>query len=430
MAGPSAVTTKPQDGNVNDRTLFFMSLALFFIWGFATVLIDILIPKFRGLYNLSYAEAMLTQSAFFLGYFVFSIPAGNLVAKVGYMRGIIAGLGVMIGGCILFVLATHVGIYPGFLFALFVLAAGITILQVAANAVISIAGAAETSSARLTLAQAFNSFGTFIGPFVGAKLILEGGPEIPKDISTLTPEALNALRAAEAAALQAPYLGIASVLVLILIVFYMKRDLLPPMAKTETPTGLGFHLLANKKILFGVIAIFTYVGAEVAIGSVLVNYLSQASILGSTEAQAGKLVALYWGGAMVGRFAGSYILSRFPAGQVLAVFAVAAIALAALAMVLTGPIAAIAILSIGLFNSIMFPTIFSQTVICLNDEDTPKAAALLCMGIVGGAILPLVTGFAADSVGLSVALIVPILGYAWLVFFGLFVHRQNTAPAT
>ena len=153
MAGPSAVTTKPQEGNVNDRTLFFMSLALFFIWGFATVLIDILIPKFRGLYNLSYAEAMLTQSAFFLGYFVFSIPAGNLVAKVGYMRGIIAGLGVMIGGCILFVLATHVGIYPGFLFALFVLAAGITILQVAANAVISIAGAAETSSARLTLGR-------------------------------------------------------------------------------------------------------------------------------------------------------------------------------------------------------------------------------------------------------------------------------------
>ncbi|MFN8732483.1 MAG: glucose/galactose MFS transporter, partial [Hyphomonadaceae bacterium] len=349
---------------------------------------------------------------------------------VGYMRGIIAGLGVMIGGCVLFVLATHVGIYPGFLFALFVLAAGITILQVAANAVISIAGAAETSSARLTLAQAFNSFGTFIGPFVGAKLILEGGPEIPKDISTLTPEALNALRAAEATALQAPYLGIATVLVLIMIVFYMKRDMLPPMAKTETPTGLGFHLLANKKVLFGVIAIFTYVGAEVAIGSVLVNYLSQASILGSTEAQAGKLVALYWGGAMVGRFAGSYILSRFPAGQVLALFAVLAIVLAALAMVLTGQIAAIAILSIGLFNSIMFPTIFSQTVIGLNDEDTPKAAALLCMGIVGGAILPLVTGFAADSVGLSVALIVPILGYAWLVFFGLFVHRQNTAPAS
>jgi FHS family L-fucose permease-like MFS transporter len=188
--------------------------------------------------------------------------------------------------------------------------------------------------------------------------------------------------------------------------------------------------LANKKVLFGVIAIFTYVGAEVAIGSVLVNYLSQASILGSTEAQAGKLVALYWGGAMVGRFAGSYILSRFPAGQVLAVFAVLAIVLAALAMVLTGQIAAIAILSIGLFNSIMFPTIFSQTVIGLNDEDTPKAAALLCMGIVGGAILPLVTGFAADSVGLSVALIVPILGYAWLVFFGLFVHRQNTAAAS
>lgn len=429
MAGPSAVNVQPQAGNVNDRTLFFMSLALFFIWGFATVLIDILIPKFRGLYNLSYAEAMLTQSAFFLGYFVFSIPAGNLVAKVGYMRGIIAGLAVMIGGCLLFVLATHLEIYWGFLFALFVLAAGITILQVAANAVISIAGAAETSSARLTLAQAFNSFGTFIGPYVGAKLILEGGPEIPKDISTLTPDALEALRAAEAAALQTPYLGIASVLVLIMIVFYLKRDLLPPLAKTETSKGVGFHLLANRKILFGVLAIFAYVGAEVAIGSVLVNYLSQASVLGTTEAKAGKLVALYWGGAMVGRFVGSFILSRFPAGKVLATFAIIAIGLAGLAMVLSGQFAAIAILSIGLFNSIMFPTIFSQTVIGLNDEDTPKAAALLCMGIVGGAILPLVTGYAADHIGLSLALIVPILGYAWLVYFGLFIHRQNAASA-
>lgn len=429
MAGPSAVNVQPQAGNVNDRTLFFMSLALFFIWGFATVLIDILIPKFRGLYNLSYAEAMLTQSAFFLGYFVFSIPAGNLVAKVGYMRGIIAGLAVMIGGCLLFVLATHLEIYWGFLFALFVLAAGITILQVAANAVISIAGAAETSSARLTLAQAFNSFGTFIGPYVGAKLILEGGPEIPRDISTLTPDALEALRAAEAAALQTPYLGIASVLVLIMIVFYLKRDLLPPLAKTETSKGVGFHLLANRKILFGVLAIFAYVGAEVAIGSVLVNYLSQASVLGTTEAKAGKLVALYWGGAMVGRFVGSFILSRFPAGKVLATFAIIAIGLAGLAMVLSGQFAAIAILSIGLFNSIMFPTIFSQTVIGLNDEDTPKAAALLCMGIVGGAILPLVTGYAADHIGLSLALIVPILGYAWLVYFGLFIHRQNAASA-
>ena len=425
MASPAPTVSSPDSAQVNDRTIFLISLALFFIWGFATVLIDILIPKFRGLFDLSFAEAMLTQFAFFLGYFVFSLPAGSLVAKVGYMRGIMAGLAVMIGGCLIFIVATHVGVYPGFLLALFVMAAGITILQVAANAVISIAGAPETSSARLTLAQAFNSFGTFIGPFVGAKLLLEGGPEIPADISTLSPEALAALRAAEASALQVPYLGIAFVLIVVFAVFHFKRDMLPPLAQSDSKAGLGLGLLANRRVLFGVIAIFTYVGAEVSVGSILVNYLSQPSVLGTSEAAAGQLVALYWGGAMVGRFVGSVILSRFPAGRVLAVFAAMAIVLAALGIVLTGQIAAITILSIGLFNSIMFPTIFSQSVLGLSDRDTPKAAALLCMGIVGGAILPVLTGLAADHLGLSNALIVPILGYSWLVFFGLFVHRQS-----
>lgn len=425
LAPLSTPSGAPSAAGSNDRTLFILTLGLFFIWGFATVLIDILIPKLRGLFELSFAEAMLTQFAFFLGYFIFSLPSGAIVARIGYIRGIILGLAVMTVGCLLFVPAARLGLYPGFLAALFIMAAGITLLQVAANAVISITGPAQSSSARLTLAQAFNSFGTFIGPMVGAAIILDEGIAKPADISALSPDALAAIRSAEAAAVLPPYLGIAVILVVLMAIFFVKRDLLPRSAPEAASSGLGLHLLRNRRVAFGVIAIFTYVGAEVSIGSLLVNYLAQSDVLGSTEAQAGRLIALYWGGAMVGRFAGSWILARVTPGRVLAIAAIIAIALAALSGVSSGIIAAGAILAIGLFNSVMFPTIFSQSVIGLGEIDTPKAAALLCMGIVGGAILPVLTGLLADAAGLRWSLLVPVLGYAWLVLFGLYLTRSN-----
>ena len=429
MAMTPTTAVRPIASTNADKTLFLLSLALFFIWGFATVLIDILIPNLRGLFELSFAEAMLTQFAFFLGYFVFSLPAGSIVARVGYIRGIILGLAVMTVGCLMFVPAARIGVYPGFLFALFTMAAGITVLQVSANAVISITGDPARASARLTLAQAFNSFGTFIGPMVGAALILDEGIVPSGDVTALAPEALAAIRSAEAAAVLPPYLGIAAVLVVLMAIFWVKRDMLPRSAPEAASAGLGLHLLANRRVLFGVIAIFAYVGAEVSIGSLLVNYLAQASVLGSSEAEAGRLIALYWGGAMVGRFAGSWILARLSPGRVLAAAAVIAIALAALSGVSTGLTAAIAILAIGLFNSIMFPTIFSQSVIGLGESDTPKAAALLCMGIVGGAVLPVATGLLADAAGLGWSLLVPILGYAWLIFFGFYVARRTPRDA-
>lgn len=420
MAAPARAGSAAPRGH---RTLFYLSLVLFFAWGFATVLIDILIPKFRGLFELSFAEAMLTQFAFFLGYFVFSLPAGVIVARLGYMRGIVAGLVVMAAGCLLFVPAAWIAVYPAFLAALFVMAAGITILQVAANAVISLAGAAESSSARLTLAQAFNSFGTFIGPYVGARLILEGSVANegaaggPVDAAT---------RAAELAELQLPYVVIGVGLLAIAIVFFVRRNLLGDSLRPEPPHGLGLDLLRDRRLLFGVIAIFTYVGAEVSIGSLLANYLSQPGVLGVSVADAGKLVALYWGGAMVGRFAGALLLARISPGKLLAAFAGIAILLAAASGFSSGMVAGVTILAIGLFNSIMFPTIFSQAVRDLGDRAS-QGAALLCMAIVGGALLPVATGAVADGFGLAAALIVPILGYSWIVYYGRYLARADAA---
>ena len=417
-----AQPTSSEAGPSGHRTLFYLSLMLFFAWGFATVLLDILVPKFRGLFELSFAEAMLTQFAFFLGYFVFSLPAGAIVARLGYMRGIVAGLFVMATGCLLFIPAGQLAVYPAFLVALFVMAAGITILQVAANAVISLAGKADSSSARLTLAQAFNSFGTFIGPYVGAKLILEGS--VANEGGTAGVAVDPAVRAAELATLQTPYVVIGAGLLLIALIFFLRRNLLGDSLRPEPPKGLGLDLLRDRRLLFGVIAIFTYVGAEVSIGSLLVNYLSQPGVLGVTAANAGKLVALYWGGAMIGRFAGAAMLSRISAGKLLAAFAAVAMLLAAVSGMSAGTIAAVTILGIGLFNSIMFPTIFSQAVRDLGDRAS-QGAALLCMGIVGGALLPVATGIVADRFGLSVALAVPILGYAWVLFYGRYLARAD-----
>ena len=328
-------------------------------------------------------------------------------------------------GCLMFAPAARMGLFEGFLLALFIMAAGITTLQVAANAVIATVGAPETSSARLTLAQAFNSFGTFLGPLIGASLILSDDVELPGDVSSLSPDALTALRAAEAAVVQTPFLGIAALLVVLMAVFWAKRDLLPRVDPALLPAhSFGLGLLKRRRLLFGVIAIFTYVGAEVSIGSILANYLMQPGVLGITALRAGQLVSLYWGGAMVGRFIGAYVLRLAKPGHVLAACAAMAILLAIVSGLTGGIVAAVAILGIGLFNSIMFPTIFALSLEGVGDE-APKASALLCMGIVGGAILPVATGAVADAAGLAAALVIPILGYLWIIVFGQYTARHS-----
>jgi MFS transporter, FHS family, L-fucose permease len=392
-------------------------VALFFAWGFATVLNDTLIPKLKGLFELSYTEVMLTQFCWFLAYLIFSIPAGLLLTRIGYVRGIIVGLATMAAGYMLFVPAALAGVYPGFLGALFIVAAGITILQVAANPLIALLGAPATSHSRLNLAQAFNSVGTMIGPYIGAILILSTGVAIP-EAAKLTPATLATYRQSEAHAMQWPFLAFAALLVGLGYVFWRLRRAPLPLVDKAASLGSTLALLKNPRLAFGMLSIFIYVGAEVSIGSVMTNYLMLPHTLGLVAKDAGQMLSLYWGGAMVGRFVGAGALRVVRAGPALSFCAIVACLLAVTSAFSAGPVAAFTLVAIGLFNSIQFPTIFTIAIEGENG-DTPQASALLCMAIVGGAVIPVITGALADRVGLSLALLVPAACYVWIAAYGV-----------
>ena len=396
--------------------------ALFFIFGGITSLNDVVIPKLKGLFTLTYGEVMLVQSAFFTAYFVVSLPAAAIVRRVGYMRTAAIGLLMMMAGCLLFVPASSSGLFVTFLAALFVLAAGITIVQVVANPLISMLGSAATAHSRLTFAQAFNSLGTTIFPYVGSILIL--GSLAKVDPSRLTGSALAAFRTQDTHVIVGTYLGLASVLVVVAAVVWLRRNRLVETALEDVTIRHLLDLLRQRRFAFGALSIFLYVGAEVAIGSLIVNYLMQGTVLGLGQEQAGKHVPFYWGGAMVGRFAGAYLLRLFSPGKVLACAAAAVLALLLISANATGTVSGWALLAIGLFNSIMFPTIFSLA----SEGLGPRAAegsGIICVAIVGGAIVPLLTGHAADWVGLKTALIVPAICYASILSFGLYARRPK-----
>ncbi|MDE2072370.1 MAG: MFS transporter, partial [Alphaproteobacteria bacterium] len=272
-------------------------VALFFVWGFATVLNDTLIPKLKALFALNYTEVMLTQFCFFIGYFLFSVPAGRMLERLGYMRTIVIGLCVMAAGCLMFSPAAMIGVYPVFLAALFVVAAGITILQVAANPFIAVLGPEETSHSRLNLAQAFNSLGTFVGPWVGASLLLSHQFVAP-DPRSLSASALSAIRIREAQSIQFLFVTIAAVLAVLALVFWGKRRAAAAMGQENPAKAAPVWrvVLEHPRLALGVVSIFVYVGAEVSIGSIMTNYLMQASVLGVAAVTAGHLVSLYWGG--------------------------------------------------------------------------------------------------------------------------------------
>jgi FHS family L-fucose permease-like MFS transporter len=416
-----------ENGNGTRHIVPFV-VALFFAWGFATVLNDTLIPKLKGLFELSYAEVMLTQFCFFLGYLFFSIPAGLLLSRVGYVWGIVTGLIVMGFGYLLFVPAALLGVYPGFLAALFIVAGGITILQVAANPLIALLGPPEGSHSRLTLAQAFNSIGTTVGPFIGAALILSTGVAIPV-AARFSPATLAAYRKTAAYALQWPFLAFAGLLLALAVVFwFLRRAQLPTVNKAATLKDT-FALLKNSRLAFGMLSIFIYVGAEVSIGSVMANYLMLPHTLGLVAERAGEMVSLYWGGAMIGRFIGSAALRYVPAGRALTICAIVACLLAVTSAFSAGLFAAVTLLAVGLFNSIQFPTIFTLAIEG-EEDDTPEASALLCMAIFGGAVIPLITGTVADRVGLSLALFVPAACYIWIAAYGIISAAPVTRPAT
>jgi len=408
----------------SDKNPYFGSLAiltsLFFIWGFITCLNDILIPHLKSVFTLSYTEAMLVQFCFFAAYFVVSIPSGYLVEKIGYKNGIIAGLSVAGVGCLLFYPAAGSHSYPLFLAAFFVLASGITLLQVAANPYVTILDNPETASSRLTMTQAFNSLGTTLAPYFGALFILGTAVKTADEIKLLNVGELSSYQAAQAAAVQTPYLLLAAILFFIAVVFALIK--LPEIEATkirDSVDGNDFHESAwdYRHLVLGAIGIFVYVGGEVSIGSFLINFLGEPAVAGLAKQEAGKYVSFYWGGAMVGRFIGSAVMQKIQPGKMLSFNAVTASLLVLMAMLGSGHVAMWSILAVGLFNSIMFPTIFSLAVRGLG-KHTGQGSGILCSAIVGGAILPVVQGAFADWIGIQQAFFIPVLCYGYIAYYG------------
>ncbi|WP_413673994.1 sugar MFS transporter [Massilia cellulosiltytica] len=391
---------------------------LFFMWGLLTSLNDVLIPHLKAVYTLTYVQAMLVQFCFFGAYFIVSLPAGMLIRRIGYQSGSVAGLVIAAAGCALFYPAATSG-YALFLFAFFVLAAGITTLQVAANPYVTVLGDPATASSRLTLTQAFNSLGTTVAPTLGGVLILSASSTLgPDQIRLLSAAEQAVYRAKEAATVQGPYLALAGALLLLAVLFAFAR--LPRIVHQDDDKGeTGLRaLLAHRNLVLGTIGIFLYVGGEVSIGSFLINFLGENTVAALTPAAAAHYVSYYWGGAMIGRFIGFAVMRRVSPGKTLVCNAACAFILILAAIFGKGQLAMWAILAVGLFNSIMFPTIFSMALHRLG-KLTGHASGVLCMAIVGGALVPFAQGALADSIGVQWSFFVPAACYIFILYFGL-----------
>ena len=379
------------------RKALFSLTVLFFMMGFITCLNDILVPFLKSIFQLDYSQAALVQFCFFGAYGLPSIPASKLIEKLGYQKGMVIGFIITAFGCLLFFPAVSFHTYALFLAALFILATGVVILQVAANPFVSVIGPKETASARLTMTQAFNSFGTFLAPFFGSILIL----------SKL--EESNNIEA-----VKFPYLFIA--VVLVIIAFILGKIKFPTLEAPSTEEEASWtSVLKEKNLILGMIGIFTYVGAEVAIGSFLVNYIT--GIVPMSETQAASYIAFYWGGAMCGRFLGIYTLKLFSPGKVLMLHSLLAIALILTSINTTGYLAIYTLIAVGFCNSIMFPTIFTLAIKGF-EKSAEKPSGLLATAIIGGAFIPLFTGQIADASGLATSFILSAVCYAYIAFYG------------
>jgi FHS family L-fucose permease-like MFS transporter len=432
--------------NKSYKSAFIFLTTLFFLWGFITVLVDSLVPRLKDVFEMSYAKTVLVQFAFFVAFFVFSLPAGFILSKIGYKKGIVLGLLTMALGCLLFYPAASYRAFPVFLIGYFTLAGGITILQVAANPYVALLGSEDGASSRLNLSQAFNSLGTTIAPVVGALFLLSDSVKTSEEISLLNEIEKTDYYIAEAATVQTPFLLIAfSIAILASIFAFIKL----PKVMEESPKGGYLRLLKNKLMLMGALGIFVYVGAEVAIGSFLVNYFSDmnlavivaesetmmqiANTIASTfnktftnsdpKSLLGIFVIFYWGGAMIGRFVGAYLTRIMAPGKVLSIFALLAISMILISINTTGLLSMWSILAVGLFNSIMFPTIFTLSLEGLGDLKA-QASGLLCMAIVGGAIIPFAFGSLIDGFGFKTAFILTIVCYGYILFYGRFKAKN------
>ena len=426
--------------NKSYKSALIFLTTLFFLWGFITVLVDSLVPRLKDVFEMSYAKTVLVQFAFFTAFFVVSVPAGAILSKIGYRKGIVLGLIIMALGCLLFYPAAEFRNFTFFLIGYFTLAGGITVLQVAANPYVALLGSEEGASSRLNLSQAFNSLGTTIAPVVGALFLLSDSVKTSEEINALSTLEKVDYYAAEAATVQTPFLLIATFIGILAVVFAFIKL---PKVMQESPKGGYLSLLRNKLMLMGALGIFVYVGAEVSIGSFLVNYFDDmnlavlvaenelmmniANTIASTfnksfsnsdpKSLLGIFIIFYWGGAMIGRFVGAYLTKIIAPGKVLSIFALLAIVMIAISINTQGLISMWSILAVGLFNSIMFPTIFTLTLEGLGDLKA-QASGLLCMAIVGGAIIPFVFGGLIDSFGFKTAFILTMLCYGYILYYG------------
>lgn len=417
MAEPIALdknqTLGEQGATPNYRFALIALTTLFFMWGFLTALNDILIPYLKAMFELNYTQAMLIQFCFFGAYFIVSIPAGSLITRIGYQKGIVVGLVVASSGCLLFYPAAELKVYALFLAALFVLASGITILQVSANPYVSVLGAPDKSSSRLTMTQAFNSLGTTIAPIWIGPIIL----------AVLASSNNTESVATTSSSVQTPYLLLAATLFLLALMFSFLK--LPQINHQQNNNQPLSSCLKERHLILGAVGIFVYVGAEVGIGSFLVNFITMESISNMTEAEASKYIGYYFGGAMLGRFIGAVVMQKIAANKVLAFNAICASILLVIGMFSSGNIAMWSILLVGLCNSIMFPTIFTLAIAKLGPL-TSQGSGILCLAIVGGAILPLLQGMLADFVGIQLAFIIPVVCYLFISFYGIKGYQTSS----
>ncbi|MDE2411180.1 MAG: sugar MFS transporter [Sphingomonadales bacterium] len=420
ITGPTTGSSASGGGTTGGKTgvVLVLAFAVFFLLGGVTNINDLLVGKFKPMFQLSHAEANLVQMAFFIAYAAFSIPAGIVMSKLGYIRTFVLGFLMIAAAALLFIPASTAASFPGFLGCLFFIGAGITVLQVAMNPVITTLGPVETSHSRLTFAQAFNSIGVTLMVYGGAKVLL--GDSKPIDAAAATVEQLQAYRVEQGASIGHAYMWLAIVMLAIAALFWTFRSALDHAKTEETKVaGTWDLLMTNRRVQLGALCIFTYVGAEVAIGSNMIAYLGEQSVMGLGLEAAGKLVAFYWGGAMIGRLVGGFVLRAFRPGRVLTTYAAAAIGLIAISAFSMGAISGWALILVGFFNSLMFPTIFSLGTEGLG-EQTPQGSGILCTAIVGGALVPFLFGSVADVTGnMRMALVVPVACYVTIALFGM-----------
>jgi len=390
--------------------------SLFFIWGFITVINNTLLPHLRSVFELNYTQTTLIESVWFIAYFVASIPSAKLIERVGYKRSMVVGLSIMAVGALGMIPAARIPSYGLTLAALFVIASGITLLQVAANPYVAVVGPPETASSRLNLVQAFNSLGTTFAPLFGGYLILGRSTSGTVDAgATLT----AAERYADAQAVQLPYLIVAAVLIVLAIV--IARFKLPDMgAETRRASAQerrGHSLWRHRNLVFGVPAIFIYLIAEIGVANLFINFVSQPDIGNVTHEQASRYLFLLWGGMMVGRFVGAFIMRAVPAERVLAWFSVGAFVVMVITSFAHGSVAMWSLILVGLFHSIMFPTIFTLGIRGLGPL-TEEGSGLLIMAIAGGALV-IVQGWLADSFGLQLSFLLTAACELYVLFYAL-----------